>query len=161
MTENQCLECGKQYGTPRSYRQHVKVKHPEIKWDEYARKHGLAPTTCHCGKPLPEQQRAAHGGGRDRIHCSPECNSLANRCRAYGIEPEVYWEHFKKGCAICHSPISLGGKRKLAIDHDHATGEFRGVLCSNHNTALGMFNDDVELLQNAIQYVLRTKKVTQ
>lgn len=153
--ENQCLECGKQYGTPRSYRQHVRVVHPELKWDDYCRKHGLAATTCHCGKPLPEQQRAPHGGGRDRIHCSPECNALANTCkRTYGISVETYWEHFRRGCAICGAPISISGRR-LAIDHDHVTGKFRGLLCSNCNTGIGMFKEDTELLQKAIEYLRR------
>ena len=37
------------------------------------------------------------------------------------------------GCAICGRP---GVTRALHTDHDHATGEFRGILCARHNIAL-------------------------
>lgn len=43
----------------------------------------------------------------------------------------------------------------MHLDHDHATGEFRGWLCSKCNTGLGMFNDSPKLLERAIQYLER------
>jgi hypothetical protein len=65
-------------------------------------------------------------------------------------------------CAICHQPEThrdgLSGKPKdLAIDHDHATGAVRALLCSSCNTALGLFNDSIELLAKAREYVLYHK----
>ena len=62
-------------------------------------------------------------------------------------------------CAICHQPEThrdgLSGKPKdLAVDHDHATGAVRALLCSSCNTALGLFNDSIELLAKAREYVL-------
>lgn len=42
-----------------------------------------------------------------------------------------------------------------ALDHCHTTGKIRMVLCRNHNAALGMFNDSVEELQSAIEYLMR------
>ncbi len=44
----------------------------------------------------------------------------------------------EKGCAIC------GSKHRPVIDHDHITGEVRGVLCDNHNKALGLIGDTYE-----------------
>jgi hypothetical protein len=53
-------------------------------------------------------------------------------------------------CAICNSlPI----RRNLDIDHDHITGKIRGILCESCNKAIGMFKDDIELLNKAINYL--------
>jgi hypothetical protein len=50
-------------------------------------------------------------------------------------------------CAVC------GEKARLVIDHDHVTGMMRGLLCYKHNTALGLFDDSPQMLQNAIEYL--------
>ena len=39
------------------------------------------------------------------------------------------------------------------IDHNHKTGVIRGVLCRNCNSALGLFQDDTEILEKAIRYL--------
>lgn len=41
------------------------------------------------------------------------------------------------------------------LDHCHITGKIRGFLCSNCNTGLGLFKDNINLLESAIKY-LRT-----
>jgi len=47
-----------------------------------------------------------------------------------------------------------GGKLlRMAVDHDHITGEVRGLLCKRCNRALGILEDSIELLQRAIQYL--------
>ena len=53
-------------------------------------------------------------------------------------------------CAICGSPPN---GMALAVDHNHETGEVRGLLCSNCNVAIGLMKDDPDLLQKAIDYV--------
>lgn len=50
-------------------------------------------------------------------------------------------------CEIC------GRQKKLEVDHDHQTGEIRGLLCSRCNGALGQFCDSAELLRKAIAYL--------
>lgn len=56
------------------------------------------------------------------------------------------------GCAIC------GRKPRpdisLHLDHDHETGQLRGILCFRCNNALGDFDDDPALLQCALGYLL-------
>jgi hypothetical protein len=58
-------------------------------------------------------------------------------------------------CAACgkeqtHSRVHNG---YLCIDHDHATGKTRGLLCRKCNIALGHVDDDVEILKKLIEYI--------
>lgn len=50
-------------------------------------------------------------------------------------------------CAICKRP------KKLNVDHDHKTGEIRGLLCSRCNLGLASFGDSIEGLEKAIDYL--------
>jgi len=45
-------------------------------------------------------------------------------------------------CAICKR--ECGTQNKLAIDHDHATGLFRGLLCFSCNTKLGWLENNFD-----------------
>lgn len=52
-------------------------------------------------------------------------------------------------CALCHKEFS----GTPHVDHDHATGALRGVLCATCNRALGMLGDDAHGLARALNYV--------
>lgn len=54
-------------------------------------------------------------------------------------------------CNLCQRPPSFN--KRFAVDHDHKTGKFRGWLCSNCNTGLGLFKEDPNLLRKAIKYL--------
>jgi hypothetical protein len=75
--------------------------------------------------------------------------------RKYGLEVEGY-EDLKAwsngGCAICGAPNGTPSRR-LCVDHDHATGEVRGLLCQTCNLGLGAFKDSIALLKVAIAYL--------
>ena len=82
--------------------------------------------------------------------------TLAKRCVRRGISPEELvstYEAQGKACAICCGAVDL---MDSAIDHNHATNEFRGVLCKTCNRALGMFRDNPAILRRAVEY-LETK----
>ena len=84
------------------------------------------------------------------------------RWRKKGVDATRYQEMLREQggvCAICgqpeRAPDKASGKTKdLAIDHCHATGAIRALLCSNCNRGLGLFNDDIALLAKAQSYVL-------
>lgn len=57
------------------------------------------------------------------------------------------WLADQKSCMIC------GREEKLVVDHDHATGNIRGLLCNHCNRGLGHFGDNIQFLDNAIRYL--------
>ena len=80
-----------------------------------------------------------------------------NRIRKFGVSVEEYERMLVEqggGCKICGNTNS--GKR-LAVDHDHQTGQVRGLLCSACNVGLGMFKDSTDLLRRAINHLTDQK----
>ena len=74
--------------------------------------------------------------------------------RKYNISIEEYeklWQSQGGKCKICGNPVA--GKKKLAVDHCHAKGNIRGLLCENCNRGLGMFKDNIDTLNKAIEYL--------
>ena len=99
--------------------------------------------------------RATKSGGG--VYCKP-CQRSYNRERRLKLEFGLSWDDYdlllicQDGrCAIC------GGKPRkygLAVDHDHKTGEIRGLLCSRCNhRMLGAANDDPARLRKAADYL--------
>jgi Recombination endonuclease VII len=82
-----------------------------------------------------------------------------NLQRNYGISIEEYevLEKAQRGlCAICGSPPPGSGRNQyLHVDHDHETGDVRGLLCHLCNLGLGSFRDRGDLLKSAIDYLNR------
>ena len=69
----------------------------------------------------------------------------------YGLSKEQYeamMSAHNGQCDICKQPSEV-----LHIDHCHATGKVRGLLCQYCNKGLGLFRDSIDSLLNAIQYL--------
>lgn len=67
------------------------------------------------------------------------------------------------GCGICDAQINASAYGKnvspsFSVDHDHTTLRVRGLLCNRCNRAIGLFNDNVELLTKAVIYLADPNK---
>lgn len=103
---------------------------------------------------------------------NPEKYRARNR-RLRKLYPERYrdYEHRKlkkKGrfpeptrpcpekCETCGRPSV--NNRALSLDHDHATGKFRGWLCQKCNAVLGFVDDSEDILINLRDYLIRSRQ---
>lgn len=78
------------------------------------------------------------------------------RKHKYGLTDEAYQALLKKqrgGCAICGGQSKHPKKTTLCVDHDHATGRVRGLLCDVCNQAVGLFQDSPKLIRKAALYL--------
>lgn len=91
-----------------------------------------------------------------------ECadKDVAKAC-GHGVQTAQYNEMLAAQggcCAICRTtkPGGQGDKYgRFHVDHDHATGVVRGLLCQRCNVGLGFFLDDSSRLRAAIGYLER------
>jgi len=120
------------------------------------------PPCGHCGGEIPESRPAMSK------YCSPECKqrAMAGRWRErwpgymrqylYGVTPDQYESMMlaQDGrCAICRSEDWPGKGNRPHVDHDHVTGQVRGLLCGKCNVALGNLDDDPARLRAAADYL--------
>lgn len=92
--------------------------------------------------------RKAHKQQRERAH-------ETRTQRVFGLEPGEYGAllAYQGGtCAIPRCPAK-GVVRRLAVDHNHATGGVRGLLCSPHNRLIGQSYDDPEVFEGIAEYL--------
>jgi len=142
---------------------------------------GKDPKKCtECGVFKPRSNFGPHGKalGGVRSPCKP-CEAIMQRLKnkldpsntakiirrsrlktKYGLtiaQYELMLESQGKKCAICETETP-GGRcgnagPVFAVDHCHATGRIRGLLCNSCNTALGGFKDNQLYLCRAIEYL--------
>ena len=135
-------------------------------------------TMCHKEKPLTEYRSR---GGPQKHLLKSKCNeclykehkrwteenpekvreyrakdpyTFKKRCARHGITPEEFWAIYEEQdgtCPVCDKAIDAEGS---AIDHNHETGDVRGILCKNCNRALGLLGDNPETMARAQAYLL-------
>jgi len=116
-----------------------------------------------------ENSKKYYAKNKDKIKKNHKVNYLKNKDRInevriknkYDITPQqldnLYAEQ-NDSCKICntHKDENITHKGVLCIDHSHDNYEIRGLLCGKCNTAIGLLNDDPEILTKAVEY-LKTK----
>lgn len=103
-------------------------------------KSGLA---AHC-KPC---HNAAMVDNKARVHGSTRSYHLKHRYNLTAEEVQKLVDQQLGSCPICLSAPAA------YVDHDHATGAVRAVLCFNCNGGLGQFKDRPDVLRRAADYL--------
>ncbi len=103
-------------------------------------------------KTHPEKNYVSLHPGKRK---SKEWNKSVDLKKNFNITIQDYNEMFdeQKGCCnICGRHQSLF-KRALFVDHNHETGKVRSLLCHYCNSVLGFSKENVEILQDTIDYI--------
>lgn len=105
---------------------------------------------CRFGNPAARRKRRAIS--RNHYLANKSTYIEGNRRRLFNLTPEM-WDRqaaFQQGaCAICSKYTNL------CIDHDHASGKLRGLLCSRCNHALGHMQDSARIAGACAVYLER------
>lgn len=109
------------------------------------------------------RQRAYYAANRDRLNEAAKVRSYGVHLKkTYGITEAEYLSMLEAQggrCAIC-GPNARQPRhfKRLCVDHDHATGKVRGLLCDRCNRLLGMVGENFSILRSAAYY-LRSHQV--
>ncbi len=114
------------------------------------------------GKEYRRKSRKKHkariAAERKRYNDSPTARTKYLKYK-YGVTHDDYEKKKKMQgnvCAICGREQ---GYKRLAVDHNHATNQIRGLLCERCNLGLGSFKEDVESMAKAITYIVHYNKI--
>ena len=119
-----------------------KVEKPTSKFYKYKGRYTI------CKKCRNEYQKKYQKSSKGKI-----TRRRTELKKLYGITLQDYDEMlcFQNGCCKICGIHYLEYGRNLSVDHDHATGEIRGLLCGSCNTGLGFY----ELHSNDFKRYLR------
>jgi hypothetical protein len=124
----QCIKCGL-------------IKSP-LEYYAHKTKDGLQNTCKECVKT---KQRLWNINNKDKKH-------YQEVKRRYGINKEDYFKKLESQqykCSICEQELI----ERPHVDHCHATGIVRDLLCRCCNLLLGYSKDNEKTLQNAVKYL--------
>lgn len=77
----------------------------------------------------------------------------------YGISGEEYRRRISQGyCDICKTTEAGGRHNKWHVDHNHQTGELRGILCSRCNLMIGWLENNAHLIPAMESYLKKWTK---
>jgi hypothetical protein len=112
-------------------------------------------TRCKCEKPLDIEHFPPHNKTKSGFDswcraCRKEYRNANSRGRFRDVISDEALKNLKETTTEC---VICGSAEKLVVDHDHKTGQVRGMLCNHCNRGLGHFRDDPMLLEFAAQYL--------
>jgi hypothetical protein len=108
-----------------------------------------------CKYPGCSTPRACSG-----TYCQKHYMRPRKRLNRYGLTHETFLQMLASQggrCPVCRTdaPAGVG----WCVDHDHVTGQVRGILCDWCNQALGRFKDDPDVIAAAAKYVQRHRQM--
>ena len=117
----------------------------------------LTCTRCKQDKPETSEFFPLHNKKKNGLDswcraCRSDYRSSTRRGNYRSAIDDATLEHLVRStfeCVICGDEA-----KPLMVDHDHKTGNFRGLLCRECNFGLGKFKDDPVLLEHARIYLL-------
>lgn len=99
----------------------------------------------------------SRGGSKAEYERNKDTYANRDLIKRYGITLDDYYhmlEEQNECCYICGKHESNNSKnKKLAIDHNHTTGQIRKLLCHHCNSALGQVKENVDILKKMIEYI--------
>jgi hypothetical protein len=154
-----CRRCKKEFVTQQSRGLYCSAECRKQAWVDARRRYwerlGLDTKRLYGRLQMRKRTRQAP----DIIRAQARKTHVRSAMRRAGLDLADYerlLQEQKGMCAIC-GRIEPGG-RNLAIDHDHATGAIRGLLCLACNLMLGYVRDQVAVLEKAIAYLMCHKQ---
>lgn len=136
-------------------------------YSDKSKKDGIHSICVNCHKQYKKELHSRDSEARNRQLARSkkyrELNPIKNKLsitnatlkKKYGITLEEYnlmLNRQNNKCAVCStSPTS----QRLHVDHDHATGEVRGLLCQACNVSIGKMKESPELLRKLALYIER------
>lgn len=117
-------------------------------------------TRCKAAKPGTPEFFPLHNKKRNGLdswcrECRATYRSSINRGQFRSVISDTALVSLKESTTEC---VICGSAEKLVVDHDHATGHIRGMLCNHCNRGLGHFRDDPMLLEFARVYLLSSQQ---
>jgi len=145
-----CSDCGRVLPAERYY------------WHKRGHRHSRACRDCYQIKRRGYKiaYMARIGNEKQRKRYDPEKRS-EYVVKSYGLTLQKYDEMLAKqngGCAICGSKVAKTQRNgRFCVDHDHETGEIRGLLCAPCNRGIGLLQDNADILQAGAAYLRNAK----
>ena len=137
------------------------------KWNKADRKRKRKAGECNlCSKKAVKGKRLCSDcGEKNRKHGKKR--QRRETLKKYGLTQDQYVEMYEAQhglCMICGSgrgcagvdPSRPGGRDVLVVDHDHTTGQVRGLLCSRCNLIIGHIEEAGSLLDKMVEYTKGT-----
>lgn len=139
----------------REYRQKNKEKLARLdkEWREKNREHVRQYNIKYCEENLDRRRKAS-------VQYSKTKNGKLSgrRCtiKKYGITLVDYNRMFaaQNGCCGICGRHQTEFKKSLAVDHNHTTGQIRGLLCISCNTGLTVVEDE-NRMKNSLVYLAK------
>ena len=134
-----CIDCSKQYHAKRYVEQKDKLK-VQLKKYKAENKEKIEVASLLWKKNNPDKVK--------------QYQRTSNLRKNFGLSMDEYEEMLAKQknlCAICLDDLIPG--RTTHIDHNHNTGQVRGLLCMRCNLTIGLIKDHWLILDNAQDYV--------